>query len=180
MTDKELIGLCIKGDNKGYTMLYHRYAKSIYNSIRRLVQNTSEAEDLLQEVFVQVFSDSKRLTSIENFEAWTRRIAINSSISHLRKRRIFFTDIDDLKGCEITEDNREIAWEESRIEDVQEAINKLPNTAKTIVNLFLFENMSQEEIGKTIGMSHIAVRSQYHRAKAKIAQEVKKKNYHGR
>lgn len=175
-----MIERCLIGDRTGYSLLYSRHAKSIYNSILRLVQNSAEAEDLLQEVFAQVFLDTRRLKKVENFEAWTRRVAINSSISYLRKRKLFFTDIDTVNGQEIADGAEDIDWEESQVEEIQAAIEKLPDTAKTIVNLYLFENMSQEEIGKSIGMSHIAVRSQYHRAKAKIAQEVKKKSYYGR
>lgn len=101
LSDKELIDLCLAGNDKGYTQLDNKYARSVFSSIYRLVSDTGEAEDLLQEIFVMVFSNTKRFG--------------------------------------------------------------LPEPARTIVNLFLFEEMSQEEIGQTLGMSHTAVRSQYHR-----------------
>lgn len=179
-TDKELIDLCLAGKDSGYTRLYERYATSIYNSIYRLVNNIAEAEDLLQEVFVNVFSNVNRLVELDSFEAWTKRIAINKSISHLRKRRIYFTDIDEVQGSEILRDDEENEWQQSRVEDIEQAIERLPDLAKTIVNLFLFEDMSQEEIGETLGLSHTAVRSQYHRAKQKIAQMIKEKGCYGR
>lgn len=180
-SDKELIALCIAGKDSGYSRLYERYATSIYNSIYRLVNHVAEAEDLLQEVFVNVFSDVKRLTELDSFEAWTKRIAINKSISHLRKRKMYFSDIDELKGDELADQlDEEAAWQESRIEDIERAIEQLPEMAKTVVNLYLFEDMSQEEIGKTLGLSHTAVRSQYHRAKSRIAQMIKEKACYGR
>ncbi|MCL7988206.1 RNA polymerase sigma factor [Sphingobacterium sp. lm-10] len=179
-TDKELIDLCLAGKDSGYTWLYERYATSIYNSIYRLVNNMAEAEDLLQEVFVNVFSNVNRLVELDSFEAWTKRIAINKSISHLRKRRVYFTDIDSIKGGEIPQIEEDNAWQQSRVEDIEKAIEQLPDTARTIVNLFLFEDMSQEEIGEIVGLSHTAVRSQYHRAKSKIAQMIKEKGCYGR
>lgn len=182
MSDRELINLCLAGNDKGYTHLYNKYSRSIFSSIYRLVNDITEAEDLLQEVFVMVFSNTERLKGLENFEAWTRRVAINSSISHLRRRKVFFTDIDNIRGDEIAQDDveEEPDWQESRVEDIERAIAVLPETTRTIVNLFLFEDMSQEEIGRTLGMSHTAVRSQYHRAKNKIAKTIKEKACYGR
>lgn len=182
LSDKELIDLCLAGNGKGYTQLYNKYARSIFSSIYRLVNNTAEAEDLLQEVFVMVFSNTERLKGLESFEAWTRRVAVNSSISHLRKRKMFFTDIDSMRGDEpVQEDVREeLDWQKSQIEDIERAIAALPETTRTIVNLFLFEEMSQEEIGQTLGLSHTAVRSQYHRAKNRIAKTIKEKVCYGR
>lgn len=182
LNDKELIDLCLAGNDKGYTQLYNKYSQSIFSSIYRLVNDTAEAEDLLQEIFVMVFSNTERLKGLESFEAWTRRVAINSSISHLRKRKMFFTDIDNVRGAEIAQDEVEDEpdWQKSRVEDIEKAITSLSEPTRTIVNLFLFEDMSQEEIGKTLGMSHTAVRSQYHRAKNKIAKSIKEKACYGR
>lgn len=180
LSDRELIQLCIAGKEQGFARLYSRYAKTIFNSIYRLVNDVSEAEDLLQEVFVQVFSDTAKLHRLESFEGWTRRVAINLSISHLRKKKMFFVDIDEVHHLTIEQDDGNTDWIESRVADIQLAISELPHTAKTIVNLFVFEDMPQEEIAQVLSMSHIAVRSQYHRAKAKIAQIIKKKACYGR
>lgn len=174
--DKELIQLCLEGQESGYTLLYERYAVPVYNTISRLVNHhTAEAEDLLQEAFVSVFSRMERLKDVESFEAWIKRVAINMSISHLRKKqKIHFLELDQVNqsAWELDGDEDSI-WKESRLEEIEKAIDSLPETSRTIVNLFLFEEMPQEEIGKVLGMSHTAVRSQYHRAKSRIASMVK-------
>lgn len=174
--DKELIGLCLKGQESGYARLYDRYAVPVYNTISRLVNHQrEEAEDLLQEVFVDVFSKIERLQEIESFEGWTKRVAINKSISYLRKKqKVHFLSLEQTQLSEMSDEGSEEAvLKESRLEEIEKAIEGLPETSRTIVNLFLFEGMSQEEIGKLLDMSHTAVRSQYHRAKNRIASQVK-------
>lgn len=176
ISDKELMDLCVSGIENGYTQLYNRYSKSVFNSICRLVADSAEAEDILQEVFVAVFSDISRLSGVDSFEAWVKRVAINRSISHLRKKKVYFTDIEKTMIMDTTEeDMTEKQSLECKIEDLQNAIAELSVEARTIVNLFLFDDMPQEEIGKMLGLSHNAVRSQYHRAKKKIMQTLKQK-----
>ncbi len=82
-----MVNKCKRGDPSGYTELYHRYAKEIYNTIYRLVNHTAEAEDLLQESFVAAFQAIGSFENTGGFRAWIKRIAINKSISWLRKRK---------------------------------------------------------------------------------------------
>jgi len=179
ISDKELIDRCLSGKENGYTMLYHRYAKSIFNSIYRLLGDVQESEDLLQEVFLMVFSEMPKMKELRSFPAWANRVAINRSISQLRKKKVYFTVIEDATIIDTSEE--EISAKQSlegKIEDVQQAIAELPLETRTIVNLFLFEDMPHQEIGELLGLSHNTVRSQYHRAKRKIIQNLKQRSYH--
>lgn len=179
ISDNELIDLCLCGKDIGYTVLYNRYAKSVSNSIYRLVGNIPETKDILQEVFVIVFSDIKKMKEINSFKAWINRLAINKAISHLRKNKIFFCDFEETVIADTSEEDISLKHSlECKIADVKNAIAKLPIEARTITNLFLFEDMPQEEIAKILGLSHNAVRGQYHRAKKKIMQTLKDKIYH--
>lgn len=178
-TDHELIGLCQSGNELGFSSLYGRYAKSIYNSIYRIVSHSAEAEDLLQETFVTAFKEIGKLSGVASFEAWVKRVAINKSISHLRKRKIQFAEVETLDfEAEAEYDLQENELFEYRVEEVKRSINSLPEGYKTIVCLYLFENIPQEEIGAMLGISHNTVRTQYHRAKKKILAELKDKMYY--
>lgn len=177
--DQLLIKQCLDGKDIGYSQLYQKYATSIFHSILRLVSDRAEAEDILQEVFVSVFSNREQLKKLENFEAWTRRIAINTSISRIRKKKIHFSDIELINEIEINDQHEDLEWQEDKIAEIYAAIAQLPASARTIVNLYVFEDLSQEEIGKMLGMTHTAVRSQYHRAKNRIAQMIKGGVYYG-
>lgn len=179
ITDQELIEMCLKGNDLGYTGLYNRYAKGIYNSISRIVAHTAEAEDILQETFCLIFGDIKKLQEIKSFEAWVKRIAINRSISHLRRNKIAFTE---LGNNEFSDEAHQNEGEEEifncRVEDVRKSIEALSPGYRTILNLYLFEQMSQEEIAGMLGLSHSTVRTQYHRAKNKILLALKDKSYY--
>ena len=179
ITDQELIEMCLKGKDFGYTELYNRYARGIYNSISRIVSHTAEAEDILQDTFCLIFGDMKKLQQVSSVEGWVRRIAINKSISHLRRQKIAFTDLGE---TEIADDEQQTADEndifDCRVEDVRKSIEALPPGYKTIINLYLFEKLSQEEIAGMLGLSHSTVRTQYHRAKNKILLSLKDKSYY--
>lgn len=177
-TDLELIALCQANNDLGYTELYGKYAKRIYNSIHRIVSHTAEAEDILQETFLTVFNEIDKLSNVVNFEAWVKRIAINRAISHLRKKKIEFSNSDTTEiAAEEIYDVQENELFETRVEDVRNSIENLPQGYKTIVCLYLFENIPQEEIGAMLGISHNTVRTQYHRAKKKVLLSLKDKIY---
>lgn len=177
--DKVWIALCLSGDEKGYTGLYNKYAKRLYNTIHRIVSHTSESEDILQETFVSVFSDLEKLSVVENFGAWIKRVAINKAISSVRKRKMAFTDIEetDIPDSDSykLDDNENLECQLSELESV---IAQLPETYRMIIHLHVFEDIQQAEIGNMLGISHTAVRSQYHRAKLKIMHLLKDKLYH--
>jgi RNA polymerase sigma factor (sigma-70 family) len=179
ITDQELIEMCLKGKDLGYTELYNRYARGVYNSIHRIVSHTAEAEDILQDTFCLIFRDLKKLQEVGSVEAWVKRIAINRSISHLRRKKVTFTDLGDM---EITDADLYVPEDEeifnSRVEDVRKSIEALPEGYRTVVNLYLFEQLSQIEIAALLGISHSTVRTQYRRAKNRILLALKDKSYY--
>lgn len=164
---------CKRGDASGYTELYNRYAKEVYNTIYRLVRHTAEAEDLLQETFVSAFQSIDRFEHTGGFRAWIKRIAINKSISWMRRQKIRMVELET-SGAVVPEEE---AIDEKafvmRVEEVRKAIDALPEGYRTVVQLYLFENIPQEEIGQLLGLAHNTVRIQYHRAKQKILQNLK-------
>lgn len=181
ISDKELLERCSSGDNSGYSLLYHRYSKAVFNSIYRLVNDREDAEDILQEVFVKAFSEIKSLKNAESFGGWIKRIAINQSLNFLRKNKIYFAEIDEEKIFDINDDELEEKLKmESRVKELQETIAEFPPQTRTIVNLYLFEEMPQEEIAKILNIPHGTVRSYYHRAKKKIFEKLSPKDHNER
>ncbi|MXV17120.1 RNA polymerase sigma factor [Hufsiella ginkgonis] len=179
-SDSELIALCQANRDLGYSGLYQRYARRVYNSIHRFVSHTAEAEDILQETFITVFREVAQSSRIQNFEAWAKRVAINKAISHLRKKKIEFSEIDYMEmSDEVFDDAEDNELMENKLEDIRNSIDNLPQGYKTVVCLYLFENISQEEIAMMLGISHATVRTQYHRARKKILSSLKDKAYHG-
>ncbi|MBC7566306.1 MAG: RNA polymerase sigma factor [Pedobacter sp.] len=179
ISDQELIAMCRSGKDSGFTELYNRYARGIYNSISRIVAHTGEAEDILQDTFFTVFSELDKLVGVLSFEGWVRRIAINRSISHLRKQKIQFSDVSELEiAAEAGYDPSDDEIFDCKVEDIKRGIEELSPGYKTIVNLYLFEKMNQEEIALMLGLSPVTVRTQYHRAKKRILLSLKDKLYY--
>ena len=180
-TDEEkLIALCRVGNDAAYTELYNKYAKLVYNSICRIITHTAEAEDILQEAFYLAFKDIHRLQNATSFGAWVKRIAINRAITFLRKRKITFAEVEeneipDKDGYDVEEN----ALFDCKVEDIKTAIDQLAPGYKTILSLYRFEDIPQDEIGRLLGISYNTVRTQYHRAKKKVVQSLKNKTYHG-
>lgn len=93
-TPQDLITLCKRGDSYAYTRLYDLHAKYVYNAICRYIDHTGEAEDILQETFVDAYHSIGKLTNAESFRPWTKRIAINKAINAFRKRKLEFTELE--------------------------------------------------------------------------------------
>ena len=181
ISDKELLERCCSGNSSGYSLVYGRYSKAVFNSIYRIVNDREDAEDILQEVFVKAFSEIRSLKNVESFGGWIKRIAINQSLNFLRKKKIYFTEIDDDKMLDVNDDELEekLAME-SRVKELQNIIAEFPPQTRTIVNLFLFEEMPQEDIAKLLNIPHGTVRSYYHRAKKKIFEKLTSKDHNER
>jgi RNA polymerase sigma factor (sigma-70 family) len=173
ITSEEIVERCKKGETSAFSTLYHLHSKEVYNTIYRLVPHTGEAEDLLQEVFVAAFQAIHRFENTGGFRAWIKRIAINHSISWIRKQKVRWVELEE-KDSYLKEDESVDETEfVFKVAEVKKAIEQLPDSNRTIVQLYLFENIPQEEIAQILGISYNNVRIQYHRSKQKILKSLK-------
>ncbi len=173
----ELVAKCKQGDSYSFEMLYRQYAKAMFNTSLRIVNNTSDAEDVLQESFLAAF----RLDHFDyssTFGAWLKRIVVNKSIDVLRKRRLITIDIEE-SGAQEIRDQGVIDEEniELKITAIKKAIILLPSGYRTVLSLYLFEGYDYDEIGEIMKISPSTVRSQYHRAKLKLLGLIQKGGY---
>ena len=171
----ELVAKCKQGDKLGYELLYRQYAKAMFNTSLRIVNNRADAEDILQEAFIAAFKlDQFDYTS--TFGAWLKRIVINKSIDFLRKRKLTVVDIDDVPTGHIISDD--VFHDEEqlklKVDEIKQAIIKLPSGYRTVLSLHLFEDYDYDEIAETLNISAVTVRTQYHRAKQKLLQLLQK------
>jgi len=165
---------CKLGDSRGFAELYRKYSKAMYNTSLRIVNNTGDAEDVVQEAFTDAFRSLGDFHYKSTFGAWLKRIVINKSINYLRKRKMDMIDIDKTNighlPEEDTTDEQEI---QMKVEDIKKAVALLPNGYRTVLTLYLFEGYDQEEIAEILQVSHATVRTQYMRAKQKLVQHIK-------
>lgn len=170
----ELVERCKQGDSLGYSQLYSKYAKAMYNTSLRIVNNVGDAEDVLQEAFTDAFRHLNDFRYNSTFGSWLKRIVINKSITLLRKKKLQLVDIETTQVADKGDsDSVDEAAFQYKVEEVRKAIQKLPDGYRAVVSLYLLEEIPQEEIGNMLGISHNTVRTQYHRAKQKLVSILK-------
>jgi RNA polymerase sigma factor (sigma-70 family) len=173
LSDQELMKCCRQGNSDCFSELYMRYHKAVFNSILRLIQDFAQAEDLLQEVFILLYQDIMKDIQIEHFGGFSKRVAVNKTIRFLRQNKYMLLFEDGYENVAEEQAEDEDLFE-FRVEEVKKAISSLPDGYRTVVNLYLMEGLSHEEIAELLGVSQVTVRTQYHRAKKKIVSSVTK------
>jgi RNA polymerase sigma-70 factor (ECF subfamily) len=170
----ELVERCKLGDEPSYQALYLRYAKAMYNTSLRIVNNSADAEDVLQESFLDAFRSLNDFHYRSTFGAWLKKIVVNKSINTLRKRKMSIVEVDETTVGELPEEER--VDEEAlrfKVDEVKKAIQKLPDGYRTVLSLYLLEGYDHEEISGILGITHNTVRTQYIRAKQKLLHLIK-------
>lgn len=170
----ELIERCKRGEASGYKELYQRYAKAMFNTCLRIVNNIAEAEDVLQESFAEAFRNLQQFEYRTSFGGWLKQICINRSINQLKKRRVTWVDID---GASIPDQAEETVVDESeiqlKVDAIKRSIMALPDGYRTVLSLYLLEGYDHEEIAGILNVAESTTRTQYMRAKQKLLQLLK-------
>jgi RNA polymerase sigma factor (sigma-70 family) len=170
---QELIDGCRRGDQKSQFQIYKLYYKAMYNISLRIVNDSMEAEDIMQEAFLSAFEKIGSYSGTVSFGAWLKKIVYNRSLDYLNKNsKMVCEDIESYYGIEDTRD--EFAHEEERdprMNRVLAIIKKLPEKYRNILSLYLFEGYDHEEIGEILSIPSSTSRSNYSRAKSRIVSE---------
>jgi RNA polymerase sigma-70 factor (ECF subfamily) len=159
-----LIEECRMGNSKAQFMLYNQYSKAMYNLAFRILKNHEDAEDILQDVFVECFRNLNSFRFESTFGAWLKKILVNRCINQLKKQKIDLTLCENLPPV-IYEEDEEIIYDSSKI---FKGIEKLPDGYRVILTLYLLEGYDHSEISQILGISESTSKSQYSRAKEKL------------
>ena len=173
--EAELIARCRKGDIKSYELLYNRYSRAMYHTCLRIVMNAADAEDILQEAFMEAFVSLDKLKDAAAFGGWVKRIMINKSVNFVRRHRRNWLEMEDVELVDVPE---EPVYDESefreKVSAIMEAMGTLPEKYRMVINLHVFEQMNFEEIASVMDIPSSTVRVQYLRGKQKILDRLSK------
>ncbi|MFD2886035.1 RNA polymerase sigma factor [Chitinophaga cymbidii] len=169
----QIVVRCRKGDVRAFHELYEAYSRAMYNICLRMTGHSSDAEDVLQEAFVQVFKNLEKLESDSSLTAWIKRIVVNHCLSYLRKKKVSWEEVGEMEAAVETEVDEEA--HALTVSMVKEAIRELPDGYRTVLNLYIFEEYSHREIAALLGITESTVKTQFMRAKEKVRQLVKLK-----
>jgi RNA polymerase sigma factor (sigma-70 family) len=159
-----LIEECRKGSRKAQFLLYNQYSKAMYNMAYRILNNREDAEDVLQEAFVECFRNITIFRFESTFGAWLKRIVVNRCLNHLKKKKIDLVLVETLPQM-IEEDEEEVIYE---TEKILNGIQMLPDGYRIILTLYLLEGYDHTEISQILGISESTSKSQYSRAKERL------------
>jgi RNA polymerase sigma factor (sigma-70 family) len=159
-----LIEECRKGNSNAQFRLYNQYSKAMYNLAYRMLNNREDAEDMLQEVFVECFNNIGSFRFESTFGAWLKKILVNKCINQLRKKKIDLTLCESLPPI-TDEEEEEASYDTGKI---FKSIEMLPDGYRVILTLYLLEGYDHAEISQIMGISESTSKSQYSRAKGKL------------
>ncbi|MGB7201688.1 MAG: RNA polymerase sigma factor [Pyrinomonadaceae bacterium] len=176
--DFDLAQSASKGDMVAFEELYKRHHRRVYSICLRMLQNTSEAEDLTQDVFIQLYRKIGSFRGDSAFTTWLHRMTVNQVLMHFRKRTVKFE-----KTTEEGETPDQIVSgtanpERMRIVDkiaIDNAIAQLPPGYKNVFLLHDVEGFEHEEVARILGCSVGTSKSQLHKARLKLQKLLKKK-----
>lgn len=167
---QELIDGCKEGNKFDQMKIYKLYYKAMYNTALRILNNSVEAEDVMQESFLTAFQKINNYGGTGSFGSWLKRIVVNNSIDTLGKSR-FNLSLDEIGDIEL-DDSNENYFEilNYKVEEIREMIFNLSDNHRTILSLYLLEGYDHEEISQILDISYNNSRTRYSRARKKLLQ----------
>ncbi len=164
-----LVDRCIDGDRNAQFDIYRLYSTAMYNTCLRITSHSSDAEDVMQEAFFKAFDKIKTYENKVSFGAWLKRIMVNTAIDFMRKSKPILIPIEEVREvCVETESEDSVMPED--VQQLKNAMIKLPRGYRLVIDLFYFEDYSHDEIAEFLGISASTSRSQLARAKKRLAE----------
>lgn len=173
---EELVARCRKGDQRAQMEIYSKYYKAMYNTALRIVNDTAEAEDVMQEAFIKAFSKIHTFEGKSTFGAWLKRITVNLSINSFNKRSKFeeVSYNDQFKNEVHEEEGIDLKEEEtnSQVQRILRAMKSLKENYRVVLNLHLIEGYDYDEICEILGITAMNCRTTISRAKESLRKKL--------
>jgi RNA polymerase sigma-70 factor (ECF subfamily) len=175
MVEELLLEGCKQNDSTAQQELYNKYSPKMLSVCYRYAKTREDAEDMLQEGFIKVFTQIHQFEARGSLEGWILRIMVHTCINHLKKNKRFNENIDLLhaENIGIREDYIPATLQAKQ---VVESIRSLPIGYRTVLNLYAIEGYSHKEIGTLLDIEESTSRSQYTRAKSLLESILLKRN----
>jgi RNA polymerase sigma-70 factor (ECF subfamily) len=146
-----------------------QYADAMFNICKRILQDTTQAEDALQDGFIKIFEHIHQFRNESSIGSWMKQIITNTCLNILKKKKIIWQELDEKSESESESESDGDAINFT-IDEIKNAIEKLPNGYRVVFNLFMFENYSHLEIAKMLEITESTSKSQLFKAKKKLKE----------
>jgi len=177
--DDRLILQTLAGKSSAFESLIEKYQNRLFHSMTQVLRNSTDAEDIVQDAFVKAFTKLSTFRGGSQFYTWLYRIAHNSAISQIRKRKP--TDSLDhdggmaaatLEGQHVSPSQRLERQEENR--QLTDALNRLKEEQRSVLVLRVMEGLDYDAIAEILDVPVGTVRSRLHRARAQLKEELER------
>ena len=175
---RKLINRITRGDTEAFANIIEEYKRLVYHIVCKLVRNETEREDLCQDIFIKVYQNLHRFQHESKLSTWIARIAYNSAINHLKKKKVPLLDDHNPNGrsieTEFGEDPTPYSFAEGAdlTRRLKSEIESLPVQFKTILTLYHLEQMSYSEIAEILDMPDGTVKSYLFRARKLLKEKL--------
>ncbi len=163
-----------QADATAFEALYRLHVDKVYGLCLRMTGNAAEAEDCTQEAFIQAWNKLSKFRGDSAFSTWIHRIAVNSVLGRMRKAR---REQDRIEAVTDISPAPDTVGDSANFEDLQNAVDDLPNGARHVFVLHAVYGYSHDETGDMLGIAAGTSKAQMHRAKKLLAQQLKKSGY---
>ena len=163
------------GNTRAFANIVYKYQNMVLTVVMKIVDNKEDAEDITQEIFIKVFKSLEQFKEEAEFSTWLYRIAYNTTLSELRKRKLFFTSIEDslLDVNESVIEDFDFKIEE-KLEHLDKALKLLAPDETFLITLYYLDGQSIDKISKVSNISVSNVKIKLFRIRKKLAAEIKK------
>ena len=165
--EQQLIARILDGHAGDFGYFLERYGPEVFAIVSRLVPRQEDAEELTQDAFVRAFNRLETFVGHSSFSTWICRIAYNTAVSWLRKKRIEYINIEDRPYLTNTEVD-ETLDDESRIDDLRHAIDQLKPEEQTLLQLYYYENRPLADIAYILDVEAGTIATRLHRIRRKL------------
>src|SRR5436190_5295179 len=169
MTEELMLAGCLRNNATAQEALYNRFSPRMLGVCYRFAKNREDAEDMLQEGFIKVFTQIHQYRNEGALEGWIRRIVVHTCINILKKNKKFSDSVDIIHANSVNV-KEEIIPSIMQAKQIVECIRTLPLGYKTVLNLYAIEGYSHKEIAMMLDIEESTSRSQYTRAKAMLEE----------
>ncbi len=178
-SDDQIIRGCIEGKRKAFNQLFNNYAPVMLGVCMRYCKNRIDAEDVMQDGFIKVFSQIRKFRSEGSFEGWIKRIMINAAIDNYQAnlKHSFHEDVSEIAE---SNDLSDLQGEDDDLPDemniphkkLMEMVQELPDGYRMVFNLFAIENYNHKEIGALLGISENTSKTQLLKARKALRKKI--------
>ncbi|WP_165824104.1 RNA polymerase sigma factor [Pseudochryseolinea flava] len=172
--NKKLFEQCKKRDGRAQRELYDLFKARLMGLCRRYTKDRDDAQDLLQDTFIKIFSRIDQVSSEEKLEGWMLSVAVNTAIDFYRQKKRNEVFVSSTTDHDVADTAYELILDNLTDEYLIQLVNELPDGCRVVFNLSIVEGYSHQEISKLLDVTESTSRSQLHYAKQLLKEKLSK------